>query len=565
MPRRIPILSIRSAPRGILAAAAALLPMVCAVADSGEKAAKDEPVALEPVFVEAASANPWEYFAVPGFEVISHCPDDFNASYARALRRATAARAALLPGDFWGELPTPMKVVLYNRPLEPEADFLKAKPIDLAWSAGDPAHIGSGSVRQAHPVLVGDGDTYISCGNYYNLLTDGQELYLDPDSELRLAVRVPQFPGWFQAGLEGRFGLFRDRRIDSDTVVLPNAVWMSPAETAALQKDPKHPRQLLPLEAIFGGYAPEGKKLAWQAQAALVVRWGLYAREADGSDHREGFLDFVRQSAREPVTEAMFRGFLGMGYREAQARLDAYLAAAVAAPIRVPLGAVDTGPVAVREASPVEVARIIGDWGRLEGRSIGLQGLSYQQECLDQSEKLFERIKARGEGDPMFLAAFGLYALQTGDTARAREALETATGAGVVRPRAYLELARLRLEDALPSAGQGIGDLGEKEYAEIVRLLTVARLQLPSLIGCYQTLAKAMEHAPHKPSRLEMADLDAGLRLFPRNAPLAYRVATLYKGLGYPDEAKGVIDRAMAFAETDDARTRLTAFVVRDP
>ncbi len=539
------------------------------MAGPSEKAAGDEPVTLEPVFVEAASSNPWQYFTVPGFEVISHCPDDFNETYARALLRATAARTALLPGDFWGEMPTPMKIVLYDREPEAEADFSNARPIDLGWTAGDPSFLGSGSVRQAYPTLVGDGDTYINCGNYHGLIADGQQLYLDPDSELRIASRVPQFPGWFKAGLEGRFGLVTDREIESGlggrgTVVLHNAVWISRSETAALQKDPRHPRQLLPLASIFGGYAPEGRDLAWQAEAALLVRWGLYAREADGSDHRTAFLDFVRQSAREPVTEAMFRGHLGMGFAEAQARLDAYLPAAVAAPIRVPLGAVDAKPVEMRDASPTDVARIIGDWGRLEGRSIGLQGLGYQQECLEQSERLFERIQARGEGDPMFLAAFGLYALQAGDTVRAREALATATGAGIVRPRAYLELARLRLDDALPSVEQGIGDLGEQDYAEVMRLLTLARLQLPSLIGCYQTLAKAMEHAPRTPSPLDMAVLDGGLRLFPRNASLAYTVATLYKRFGEPEKAQAVIDRAMAFAETDDARARLTAFVVRD-
>ena len=70
---------------------------------------------LEPVFVEASTGDPWNYFTVPGFEVISHCSDSFNTTYARALERATAARLAVLPAEFWGDLPTPMKVILYNR------------------------------------------------------------------------------------------------------------------------------------------------------------------------------------------------------------------------------------------------------------------------------------------------------------------------------------------------------------------------------------------------------------------------------------------------------------------
>ena len=69
------------------------------------------------------ASDPWIYFSLPGFEVISHCPDSFNQTYARALQMATAARLAVLPASFWGDLPTPMKIVLYNRKPEARAGF----------------------------------------------------------------------------------------------------------------------------------------------------------------------------------------------------------------------------------------------------------------------------------------------------------------------------------------------------------------------------------------------------------------------------------------------------------
>ena len=62
----------------------------------------------------------------------------------------------------------------------------------------------------------------------------------------------------------------------------------------------------------------------------------------------------------------------------------------------------------MREATSVEIARIIGDWGRLEGRTLGMENLEYQRECLDQADRLFERVYRRGSSDPPFLAAFGL-------------------------------------------------------------------------------------------------------------------------------------------------------------
>ena len=312
-----------------------------------------------------------------------------------------------------------------------------------------------------------------------------------------------------------------------------------------------------------GGRSPERDLTAWAAQVALFARWGLFRREADGRDHREAFLGFVRAAATQPVDEALFRGFFGMGYAEAGGRLGDFVGVAVNEAIRLPLTVAPLERLEVRDATPFEVARIIGDWGRLEGSAVGMQDLDYQRECLDQADRLFERAYARRSSEPEFLAAFGLYALQAGDMQRARDALGSAVGAGVARPRAYLELARLRLGDALPLVEQGIGDLGEADYAEILSLVARARAQQPSLVGAYQLLARAMEHAPRKPGLGDLAVLEEGLRLFPRNASLAYKVATLYRRFGYPDAAESVITRALRLADTDEARARLAAFVAR--
>ena len=142
----------------------------------------------------------------------------------------------------------------------------------------------------------------------------------------------------------------------------------------------------------------------------------------------------------------------------------------------------------------------------------------------------------------------------------AREALESATKAGVVRPRAYVELARLQLDAALPSVKSGIGDLSEADFTSILGLLTTAREQMPSLLPAYQVLAKAFEHAPATPARADLGSLDEALRLFPRDAALAYKVAILYRTFGYGDEATAIVDRAFAFAENDEARALLSGW-----
>jgi hypothetical protein len=542
-------------------------------------APEGEVTVMEPVFVEAASTDPWMYFTVPGFEVISHCPESFNQTYARALRLATSARLAVLPASFWGDMPTPMKIILYNREPERQGAFGGGNPIDLSWSAGDGRSVGTGTIQRSFPVTVGDGDTFINCGNYWNVQASIANFSVDPDSDILIRNRAPMLPAWFVEGMEGQYGLYPNRIIQStvfaNAVVLPSATWISASETAAVEEEArqKHkegkarPREMLPLGRIFSGAVPVDKRDLGNSEGALFVRWGLY-----GSGKRQAFLDFVDRASREPVTEELFRKSFGFGYAEAQERLDAYLPKAVGEPISVPIDAPDPS-LEMREASSVEVARIVGDWGRLEGRSLGGPGFDrgsaamgnfeYQRDCMDQADRLFERVYRRGNSDPLFLAAFGLYELQLGDEVRAREALEGATRAGVVRPRAYVELARLRLEDALPSVQGGIGDLGEADFTAITGLLTTARVQMPSLLATYDVLARVLEHAPAKPDREHIRPLEEAIDLFPEDAALAFKLATLYREIGLNDEAGAVIDRAMKFSDSDQSRALLAEFLAR--
>jgi hypothetical protein len=59
---------------------------------------------------------------------------------------------------------------------------------------------------------------------------------------------------------------------------------------------------------------------------------------------------------------------------------------------------------------------------------------------------------------------------------------------------------------------------------------------------------------------VDMRVLEEGIRIFPQNANLAYKVATLYKRLGYPDDAKAVVERAMKHAESEHDRKLLSEF-----
>ena len=184
------------------------------------------------------------------------------------------------------------------------------------------------------------------------------------------------------------------------------------------------------------------------------------------------------------------------------------------------------------------------------------RGLS--QEYLDHAAGLFEKTYDGGERGPLFLAAMGLWAVQSGDS-RAHDLLEAATAAGVIRPKAYLELARLRLQDALPYPTSGIGDLTAVDSAAILKLLAVARRQMPSLLEAHELTAEVLEHAPVMPTRADLEVLDDSLRLFPRQASLVITVAGLYRRSGFADKAAAIIARGTAFAESDADRALLAA------
>jgi len=525
---------------------------------------------LDPVFVEASSTTgtPWQYLSTPGFEIISRCPYTFNAAFVRALEKSEAARLALLPAPFWGDIPTPIEIVLYDRAPENPDGIVATKPIDLSWSPEDSALVGASGMQLTHPVSVGDGSTFINCGNYWDIVSNGGDFSVDVDSQIRLSMRTPRFPSWFVEGLEGPCGLYSNRVVKTtatgDTLILTNALWTSSSETLALRADsmkrakegsPVPARTIMPLDELLGGHIPSGETGLWNAQVGLFVRWGLCR-----FPHRQAFLDFVLQATREPVTEPMFTKALGLSFAEAERQLADYLPEAASTSINIHLDIPAADSLSVRDASQLEVARIIGGWGRLEGRPSGSIPTAYEDECLAQASKLFEKSLARGPTEPNFLASFGLYALQVGDRARGTKALEDAIAAGVICPRAYVELARVRLEDALPYVSGGLGDLTPSQYNDIVGLLTVARHQMPSLASAYYLLERVMEHAPTRPERAELFALDDAMRLFPQDAVLAYHVATLYRRLGYDDDARAIVARATGFVETERGRALLLAY-----
>ena len=487
---------------GLAGLASVIAPLLALHAEVGAPANKD----VVKLGTYVVMNDPWRYAATPGFEILSHCPDTFTENYVRALQRSVAAKYAVLPEDFWAKMPTPVKIILYDK--EPAA---AGTDIDLVSDTMDGTDWGLLSVLRSSPTEVGDGDTFINCGNYWSVISEGtgpvnlegsSGFSVDPDGDIRLANHTPKFPSWFEVGLKGPYGVYRSSVVrrkwyGQPVLVLPAAIWISPDETAALKKHSKHSTFLLPLSDLFSGQRMKQHEAIWKSEAALFDRWGLFGVDAAGKSFRPAFINFVRRAMQEPVTEKMFRQCFGLSFAEVGDSLAAYLPEAVKATVMVAIEAPTENPVEIRNATPSEVARMIGDWLRLEGYSLRMSQSDLSQRYLDQAALLFEKTYDKGERDPLFLAAMGLDAVQRGD-ARARALLEAATKADVVRPKAYLELARLRFQDALPYQSTGIGDLSAAETSAILKLLDIAHTQMPSLVGVDELRAEVLKHAPAK-------------------------------------------------------------------
>jgi hypothetical protein len=419
-----------------------------------------------------------------------------------------------------------------------------------------------------------------------------------------LEKRTPALPGWFIEGmmvlygtakLEGReirwrtlANPVRTPGVQDPSVVLGPATWISPEETRLIRKKSGAWRpRLLELPEMFNSQPPpnpevkpmtsrreaeaerrEGfvkndgvvvlaplvvnggpqssdeerreRYLLWRSQAALFLRWAL---DRDEPEKRAALWRFVEQASVRNVTPADFEAAFHLGYAEATTALLEYLPRATDVWSTVVLRFPQITPmpdVELREPTTAELARVKGDLERLE---VGFLKEAQPQVAAHyeaQARRTLRRAYDKGVRDPELLAVMGLCECDSGNDAAARPYLEAATKAGVVRPRAYYELARITY-NAL-RAWDGEARFSAKQTAELLQLLFTARTQSPPLPEVYQLIASVWSRSEVAPQRAHLGVLDEGVRNFPANLGLVYATAKLNVDNGFGAEADGLID-----------------------
>lgn len=536
---------------------------------------EERPVALPPFIVEEPTKGPpWRYAEAMGYEILSRCDD-------RVTRRVVEAHAALhhllaevLPRQFQVTMSVPRQLIVYDEELQPAASkeviarMLRTTP-QLPTPEDMPVPGGRGSFR-----LPASAPRISFLPNLRLWDRDSMAVFMivrrnnfDPDQlalthdyvSFLVRQRLPSLPPWF---VQGFLTLHQQMNYGGGRLTLEPLKWISELKADVAKKDSKAASLLQPLGDVLahklvprepaGGHEPVK---AWQAQAALFVRWGI---EPNQETRRAAFWKFVERSALAGASEALFVECFGFDFATAQAQLTTYLAQAVRRPVNFrPAKPAKFPPLALHDASDGQIARIKGDMERLEVPYVKAISPELAPKYLEQARRTLKRGYDRGERDPRLLAVLGLCESEAGDDAAAREYLEAAVQIGPVRPRANYELARLRFAEFKGQPAGTDGALSVAQTADVLRPLFAARADQPPLPEVYELIAEAWLHSAATPTRAHLAVLSEGVRLFPRRIALLLRGAELHLKHGYAADAVMFLDVAARVADDENARVRI--------
>lgn len=568
---------------GILAALA-LLALGGRAAEIGD----DIAIALPPFLVEEQTKGPpWRHAEIMGFEVLSRCRDATTRRVIEAHHRLHALLAEILPPELRLQFTVRPTFILYDEELQPTSSQEVIRKMLQTGPAGVDEDFGAmPGARGFRPPSTARRISFLPNLRLWD--RDAMAVFMivrrDSFETDRLSLthdyvrylltgRIPSLPAWFIAGL---LTLYQKTQYDGDRLTLEPIVWPAyvPPDPAKLEPGAEPP--VGPIAAIFQPppAAPNPKVAfdlarvlgdqatkAWQAHAALFVRWGL---DADQRAHRNALWKFVARSAAGAVSEALFTECFGFDYAAARTRLNAYLATATKkdAVFRLDRSA-RLAPFSLADATDAQIARIKGDWERMEVPYVRKLSPALAPKYLELARRTLRRAYDRDYREPGLLAVMGLAEVDAGDDASARGFLESAAALGPIRPRASYELARLRLAALRAQAATPEERLNATDAASVLHPLFAARAGEPPLPEVYELIADVWALCAHPPTRGHLAVLDEGVRLFPRRGALALRTAELYLTHGFRAEAGLLIELAQRTSDDEDSLTRLARLRTR--
>ena len=581
------------------------LPLVAARSEPAG-ALNETPVELPKFFVTDSRIlpppEPWQYAAFPGYEVLSNASDRSTQRLVRDLRLFQTAVSAIWPlAQVRRAVPTTL--ILCGR----------RNAFDAFVPAGsDRPDLGLASLfltdREQSAIIVdlqastlnistlaapGGGATDAGVDSDFGFPVDHYRQLQREYIHFILGRSNPRPPAWLDEGLAQ---MFMAMEFDRKTIVFARVeVPGAPTSQNASDTSGTEPVQptgsglpptvrtapigpqggstsredggfntalqrtaLMPLQEMFdvkpdSDVARKSIGSRWAKQCYAWVHYCLYSTES--TTLRKSLLAFVARTSKEPPTETVFKECFGQSYEDMLRRLRSYIEFTAYKSLEFRVkgeGLPEPEPLALRGATQSEVGRIKGEAMIMAGRG-------------DQARDALIAPYIRDEHDPRLLASLGLHELSAGRNERARTLLEAAAKANVLRPSAYLALARLRLTEALAQPAGAAGKLSAGQVAKVLEPLNIARVQPPSMPEVYLLVAEAWAKCDAAPTEEQFGALAEGIAVFPHNSELVYQCAALSLQLGRIPTAADLIDLGLKGSRDDATRVRFEELQSRLP
>ena len=478
----------------------------------------------------------WRYATIPGFEILSNISARATTRFVKDFLLLQTAINEIMPGFATADVAVPTSLILtgrgksFDRFLPAEQDEARYRTNSLFFD--DPER-GAIIVDFALAELQ---------------LEDGTSEEADPyrgfyKEYFRYLIRRQtggKPPPWFEEGL---VQLFASIDVTKKWI---NFAQIGDGFGGQRTGDFNHilnQRALMSFPDLFAD-PPKERGTFWAAQSYGFVHMCLYGR---GQKYQKGFIRFLSRIGREAPTEEIFKECFGMDYKKMLLELRGYIGftdyKSMQYTAKKGQSLPEPPPFTLRDATEPEAGRIVGEALRL-----GKHGAEAHLALIAPY--------VRGEREAALVAALGLDERLAGNNDRARKFLEFAATAKVERPRAYLELARLRLDEARAKPGAADDKLSEAQVAQVLEPLLIARKQRPPMAAVYGVAAETWGRSAKAPTRDEFNMVLEGVQTFPRNSGLVLQAALLAAAHNFPKEALILAKHGQKIARDEENRSR---------
>ncbi len=533
-----------------------------------------DPVVELPKFVvtdsrELPPPEAWRYATIPGFEILTNASDKATQRLVRDFEMFRQALGYVWPMQ--SQLTQNTSLILCGKGGKFDAFIPAGKTtIDSAKASlfmrkGQSAAIVIDLQATTLSVLNVDDSNDAATGTDSGLISveHDKQLYREYVRYL-MSQAQPRSPAWLEEGLSQIIMKMQfDKRYiefakleDPNTVstqaamnmelnALQSAAGVPADEAIALPGAPAEDRDfaaalrrraLVPFDKFFAVShdAPEASNPLgnniWAKQAYAFVHMCLYGNRGR---LQKQFTTFLMRSAKEPVTEALFKecfrvpkgkdkdgnpAFKEMSYKDMLLEIRNYCDMTVyeARMLEAKKGEPDLikspAPLALREATQSEV-------GRIKGEAFLIAG--HQKAAGSELKAPY----LRGERDPNLLAALGMFEKDAGELERSRKFLMAAYAGKTTRADALLEVGRLHYADALAKPAGPDGKFSPAQISSVIEPIRLARRQPPPVVGLYDLAGDVWARSPVPLKKEEASLLIEGAMQFPMRLKLVFQAS----------------------------------------